>query len=161
GTLAWMPTFFGRQYHWSVGQAGLVLGLTVLVVGCSGMYVGGRLCDSYQQRGLRAAPLKTGVRAAGAGGVGMVAALLARSPILSWIFLVPGILGLAMPIGCMFAALQLILPNQVRGQVSALYLFVISLVGISLGPLVPGMINDYVLRDSARIGDSLAISVGV
>ncbi len=161
GTLAWMPTFFVRQYHWPVGQAGLVLGLTVLIVGCSGMYLGGRLCDYYQQRGVGAAPLKIGVLAAVAVALGLVAALVVRSPALSWILLVPGIFGLAMPIGCMFAALQLILPNQVRGQVSALYLFVISLVGISLGPLVPGLINDYALHDSARIGDSLAMSVGV
>jgi hypothetical protein len=74
---------------------------------------------------------------------------------------VPVVLCLAMPIGSMFAALQLIVLNQVRGQTSALYLFVISLADITLGPLLPGLMTDYGYADPARIGSALVISIGV
>jgi MFS family permease len=68
---------------------------------------------------------------------------------------------LAMPIGCSYAALQLIFPNQFRGQVSALFLFVLSLGGLSLGPLLPGLLNDYVFRSEKMLGASLALTVGL
>jgi hypothetical protein len=43
-----------------------------------------------------------------------------------------------MPIGCSYAAVQLIFPNQVRVQVSALFLFILSLGDFLLGRCCPG-----------------------
>ncbi|MEO0032780.1 MAG: hypothetical protein RIS94_2538, partial [Pseudomonadota bacterium] len=57
-------------------------------------------------------------------------------------------------------ALQLIVPNRTRGQVTALYIMVISLVGIGLGPLVIGFMTDHVFTAPADIRYSLAIVVG-
>jgi hypothetical protein len=61
----------------------------------------------------------------------------------------------------MFAALQMIFPNQIRGQVSALFLCVISLTGITLGPLLPGLLNDRLFGGGAGIGAGLAVTVGI
>jgi hypothetical protein len=41
---------------------------------------------------------------------------------------------LAMPIGSAYASLQLILPNQVRGQIGALQVFALNFFGLILGP---------------------------
>lgn len=161
GFLAWMPTFFIRTHGWTAGQAGFALGLVVLVFGCGGMYAGGRLCDRWQARGRPSAPLRVGVAGAAVAGIALVAALSVPRSNASVALLAPAVFGLALPIGSMFAALQLILPNQIRGQVSALYLFIISLVGISLGPLLPGLLNDYVFNDANRLGDSLAVTMGI
>ena len=43
-----------------------------------------------------------------------------------------------MPIGSVYASLQLILPNQVRGQIGALQVFTLNLGGLILGPALPG-----------------------
>jgi len=48
----------------------------------------------------------------------------------------------------------------VRGQVSAFYLFCLNLGGLSLGPLMPGVLNDYVFHSEAAIGKSIAITIG-
>jgi hypothetical protein len=68
---------------------------------------------------------------------------------------------LAFPMGTSPAALQRIFPNQVRGQVSALLLFFLNLGGLSLGPLMPGLLNDRLFHDEKMLGASLAITIGV
>src|SRR5262249_12317932 len=62
--------------------------------------------------------------------------------------------------GSVYASLQLILPNQVRGQIGALQVFTLNLGGLILGPALPGFLNDYVFRNPQMVGWSLAISVG-
>jgi hypothetical protein len=53
----------------------------------------------------------------------------------------------------------LIFPNQLRGQVSALYLFILNLGGLTLGPLLPGVFNDYLFKNEKMIGSSVAITI--
>lgn len=75
--------------------------------------------------------------------------------------LVPAFFFLTMPIGSSYASLQLILPNQVRGQVGALQVFMLSLFGLILGPFLPGFFNDYLFRNPLKVGWSLALTVGL
>ena len=66
-----------------------------------------------------------------------------------------------MPTGCSYAASQMILPNQVRGQGVAVILLIANLGGLSIGPLLPGVLNDYVFFSEAAIGRSLAITLAL
>jgi MFS family permease len=76
------------------------------------------------------------------------------------LLLAAGIFLLALPIGCSYAALQLIFPNQMRGQMSALFLFIMSFGGVTLGPLLPGLLNDYFFRSEKMLGASMALTIG-
>lgn len=157
--LAWGPTYLQRVHRWTPGQAGRALGVLTLFVGCLGMYLGGKLCDYWQQRGLREAPLRVAVLAAVGTGVLFPISLLSPSVVWMILFLVPALFFLAFPVGSSFAAMQLIFPNQVRGQVSAVLLFVLNLGGLSLGPLLPGILNDYFFHSDRMIGASLTITL--
>lgn len=158
---AWLPSFFIRVHGWSRKQAGLTLGIISLVTGLLGAYLGGRLCDYWQRKGMTDAPLRVGVLATSSAGVFFTAAMLA--PSLNWQIglLVPAFFFLAMPIGSSYASLQLILPNQVRGQVGALQVFTLNLFGLILGPFLPGLFNDYLFHDPKMVGISVAITVGL
>jgi MFS family permease len=159
---AWAPTLFLRVHHWTPGETGVALGIIILITGCTGMYIGGRLCDHWQQRRVAVAPLKVGViGAVGTGVIFALTALTASNPVLTMALMVPGLLFLALPIGTAHASIQLILPNQVRGQISALYLFILNLVGLTLGPLLPGVFNDYLFRNENMIGYSLALTIAI
>jgi sugar phosphate permease len=79
----------------------------------------------------------------------------------SLILIAPGLFFQAMPIGTVYAAVQLIFPNQIRGQVSALFMFTLNLGGIGLGPLIPGVLNDHVFRNERMIGPSVSITVAL
>ena len=159
--LAWGPTFFERTYAWTVGQAGRTLGILTLTFGCLGMYVGGWLCDHWQRRGIAEAPLRVGVLSAAGTAVAFPLALLVGRATWTTVLLAVAIFVLAFPIGSSYAALQLIFPNQLRGQVSALFLFTLSLGGLSLGPLVPGLLTDYLFRNDKMTASSLALTIAV
>ena len=157
---AWLPTYFVRLHGFSLRQAGVTLGLLSLVTGLLGAYAGGRLADRWQRLGVAEAPLRVGVLATSAAALTFTLALALPSLGAQLALLGPALFFLAMPIGSVYASLQLILPNQVRGQIGALQVFTLNLFGLILGPALPGMLNDYVFRDGQMIGRSLALTVG-
>ena len=158
---AWLPTYFARVHGWQPKQAGWTLGLISLCTGLLGAYTGGVLCDRWQRQGQADAPLRVGVLATICAGIFFSLALM--MPVLNWqvALLVPAFFFLAMPIGSSYASLQLILPNQVRGQVGALQVFTLNLFGLILGPFLPGFFNDYIFHDPKMVGVSLALTVGL
>jgi MFS family permease len=158
---AWLPTFFVRVHGWAPRQAGLTLGIISLTTGLLGAYLGGFLCDRWQQRGKTDAPLRVGVLATTCAGIFFCLAIAAPSLNLQLALLVPAFFFLAMPIGSAYASLQLILPNQVRGQIGALQVFTLNLGGLILGPFLPGFFNDYLFKDPQMVGWSLALTVGM
>jgi nitrate/nitrite transporter NarK len=125
--------FFIRIHGWNRRQTGAVLGTIVLTTGCVGIYVGGWVCDRWQKQGIREAPLKVAC-ITGVGGV-IPGSLAMVVPASSWTvgLLVPTFFFAALPVGSSYASIQLIFPNQVRGQISAVFLFAVSLLGQSLG----------------------------
>ena len=69
--------------------------------------------------------------------------------------------GCAMPWGSAVAAIQEITPNQMRGQLSAIYLFCLSLVGMGLGPTIVAMFTDQVFANDDALGSSIALTIAI
>ena len=57
--------------------------------------------------------------------------------------------------------LQEVVPNEFRGQVFAVYLLVMSLIGYAIGPFAVAFVSDGVLHDESKVHISLAIVGGV
>jgi MFS family permease len=161
GFMQWATAFFQRVHGWQLQQIGPRLGSVVLVSGCAGLYFGGWLCDRWLRNGIIEAPLRVCFPCAIGMGILFPIAMMASTgeAALAWIF--AGLFFMAMPMGTAAAALQFIFPNQVRGQVTAMYLFVLNLGALTLGPLVPALFNDYVFHDEKAIGTSLALTIGI
>ena len=158
--VAWAPAFLQRIHGWSAGQSGRALGSIILVFGCLGMSVGGRMCDRWQKQGVLEAPLRVAIVSAIGSGILFAFAMTAKQSAWTLLLAAPALFFLALPIGSSYAAIQLIFPNQARGQVSALFLLILNLGGLSLGPLLPGLLNDYVFRNEKMVGPSVAITIG-
>jgi MFS family permease len=158
---AWVPAFFARSHGWTPGQTGKALGFVVIAFGCAGMYAGGSLCNRWLRQGIEIAPLK--VATLGAVGVGlfMPIAFLVPSASGTIALCAPALFFSAFPIGSLFSSAQLLFPNQVRGVVGALVLFILNLGGQSLGPLGPGVFDDYLFHNEKMIGPALALTVGI
>jgi MFS family permease len=62
--------------------------------------------------------------------------------------------------GAAASSLQLITPNTMRATVSAFYLVVVNLVGLTAGPVVTGALTDYVFRSPGAVGISAALVGG-
>jgi MFS family permease len=54
------------------------------------------------------------------------------------------------------AALQVITPNQMRGQISALYMFIFNIVGYGIGPVAVALFTDYVFQAESDLRYSIA-----
>ena len=54
-------------------------------------------------------------------------------------------------------ALPVVIPNEMRGQVYALYLLTISVLGYAVGPVLVALITDKIFHDDAMVGWSMAL----
>jgi len=161
GFNAWVPTYFLRVHGWNIGQTGRALGFLILPFGCLGLYLGGWLSERWQKRGMVDAPLLVGIPCAVGILLFLVPSMLMSSAAWSLALIGPGFFFMVLPMGTAGAALQLIFPNQVRAQVGALYLFILNLGGLTLGPLMPGVFADYLFHDPKKIGVGLALTMAV
>jgi MFS family permease len=157
GTGAWIPTFFIRNYGVAPGTVGIVYGLIVMVAGCAGIVFGGRLADRWLKQGQTDAALRVGIWAAGLATLSFVVFVVVPSLTLAWVFVAPGVFFIGMPFGAAPAAIQEIVPNRMRGQASAIYLFVVNLIGLGVGPTAVAMITDYVFHDDLAVRWSILI----
>jgi len=156
----WAPTYFVRTHGWNASETGWILGVVIIATGCPGMYLGGRLCDHWQRQRIAEAPLRVGVIGTFLAGLFFIVAMVMPSAALSIAFMAPALFFLSLPIGTAHASMQLILPNQVRGQISALYLFILN-IGLVVGPFLPGAFNDYLFHAERMIGYSLGLTIAI
>ncbi|XLX41491.1 spinster family MFS transporter [Ectopseudomonas mendocina] len=157
GSAAWVPTFYIRTYGWDAGQVGIVYGSIVAVFGCLGIVFGGRLADWMAKRGRSDANMRVGLYSA-LGALPMVTLFpLMDTAFWASLLMAPTVFCLSMPFGVAPAAIQEIMPNSMRGQASAIYLFVITLIGLGVGPTAVALVTDFVFADDAALRYSLLI----
>jgi MFS family permease len=142
--MLWSPGVLQRSFDWSPQQTGFVMGLVVLFGGSFGMLMGGRLSDRGLVAGRRDAALRVATFSSILGTLAFLCLLPAQgtSATMTVAVFAVGVVLLAMPAGSCYAASQMVLPNQVRGQALALILFIANLGGLTMGPLLPGLLND-------------------
>jgi MFS family permease len=157
----WAPAMFQRSYDWNPAQVGLGFGLILMTCGMGGAFFSGWLLDRLTKAGRIDAPLLVaGYGFVACGCFGAAGALMPTAP-LALTFLAPAIFLSNMPFACAGTAIQLIVPNRARAQVSALYITLTTLVGLTIGPIVIGLMTDHLFRDPKDVCYSLAIIVGV
>jgi len=157
----WTPAFMQRTYGWDTGRIGVAFGLITLVCGTGGVFFAGWLSDRLASRGKLDAHLR--VAAYGFIGCGFFGALALLMPTATaaLAMLAPAIFLSMMPYPCAGTAIQLVVPNRARAQLTAMYVTLTTLVGLVVGPLIVGLMTDRVFHDPAQIRYSLAIVVGI
>ncbi len=158
--LFWVPEFLRRTYDMNISDAGIVFGGLLAVLGTSGAYAGGWFCDWLTQKGYKDAALRAAALIFATTGPLMAAAplmpsLLAALPVLAVMSFVMSLQQALSPV-----AIQLITPNQMRAQVTALFFLVASFSAIGFGATSVALLTDYVFADDADLRYSLSI-VGI
>jgi MFS family permease len=148
GLFFWMPSFAVRSFHMTLLQASLIYGALVLVGGLFGIWFGGVLADKYGEK--RKAYYALIPAAAFVATVPFyVAGVLTTTLWISFtVLLVPTALGLVW-LGPVLAAVQHLVPANMRATGSALFLFINNLIGIGLGTALIGAVSDLM---RARFG---------
>lgn len=159
GQAAWTPVFYIRVFDWTPVQFGLIQGSIILVAGPLGAVFGGWLAEKLARRGHDDANMRVVFYSSFfVVPLSVLFPLMPSAPLAivvgavnyfcaSWV------------LGPQNAAMQVITPNRMRGQLTALFLFAFNIIGFGLGPLMIPLFTDYVFGDEMMIGWSLA-SVG-
>ena len=157
GTMAWYVEFLVRSHDMGRAVAGSQFGLIFIVAGSLGTIAGGWSAQPLADRGYVDANMR----------VVMIVALLWLAPAglgpllpgagLAMLAAIPTVFFLNSYFGVSVAALQLITPNRLRAQFSALMLFSTNLFGLALGPSLVAALTDFVFTDDQSLRYSLAL----
>jgi MFS family permease len=155
GVAAWMPTYFIRVHGWAAQDIGYAYGAVMAVMGLTGALTGGRLAEWLQDRGVVDVHFAMPMVTMTLNAILLAAAVFAPSGVLALVFV--GLMTLigTLPLSLIQAALQSVSPNQLRGQLVALFGFVANLVGVASGPTLVALITDYGFHDEQAVGLSL------
>jgi MFS family permease len=154
---AWIPAILVRNYGVSMRDVGLTYGIIVLIMGTLGVLAGPLLEQYIRNRGVdgsgviciaivsaalvpTCAALLVVKSAAGVMVIGAVATFLYSIP---------------QPIAA--SALQLVTPNRMRGVTSAVYVILVSAVGLGIAPTMVALVTDYVFVDERAVSKSLGL----
>jgi MFS family permease len=157
GFLSWLTSMYIRTWDWTVPQIATGLGIVLLIAGPIGVNGAGWLADHWFKQGRKDAHLRVMMYSAPLMLIASTAMPLMPTPELALLMFFPHILGAAGITAAGGAALMLITPNQLRAQATAIYYFVISIAGLTLGPTSVAVFTDYVFADEAMLRYSMAI----
>jgi len=161
GAISWGPTFFIRVHHWTPRHVGLAFGITTLAVAPIALMAGGFLAERLAKRGYHDANLRVQLLAICLWIPFAVAMPLMPTPTLALIVFGINLFFAMMAPGPQNAALQSVTPNRMRGQATALFLFVFNIIGFGCGPTVIALITDHVFHDDSRVGSALALATAI
>lgn len=157
GSNAWVPSYLVRQFGWTYAEAGTVMGLMMCICAPLGVLGASWYGGFLRQRGKPDGNLR----------VAFIASL-ALPLLASFVLLAPSSTAalpfLALTAGiwtCLFgvgpAMMVEITPAPMRGQAIALFTGVLNLLGAGIGPVMVGVITDYLFGDPLAIRYSILI----
>ncbi|QRY79171.1 MFS transporter [Pseudomonas sp. PDNC002] len=157
--MGWAPAMYIRQYGLTPLEVGYILGGILLVLNTAGVFCAGWLVDVLQKRGRSDAALISGMLGAACTIPFVIGAVLAGDLTLSVLFMGPAMFFCAFCISTSAAAMQVLTPNRLRAQVSALFLLVSNLIGLGVGTTLVALLTDHYFKDPKAVGSSIGIIV--
>jgi len=158
-TYSWLPTYMIRHFHWEMTQIAFAISCSTLAsIPCS-MAVGW-LIERRYNAGHHAAHFSVYAVTVLVCALIVIAAVAAPTPVAAVVLFAVGLGPLAY-IGIAGAAMQLVTPNEFRGQVAVIFMFVMTCLGLGLGPSIPAMFTDFLFKDDSMVGWSMALTMGI
>ena len=155
--ISWTPAFYMRKYGLTPTEAGYMLGTVMLVANTLGVFCAGWLNDWFIQKGRKDAPMITGVM----GIVGLIIPMIVFTQVselwLSVALLVPAMFFASFPMPISTTAMQMLAPNQIRAQISAVFLLISNLVAVGIGTTLVALMTDKIFGNPLMVGMSLSI----
>jgi MFS family permease len=155
--LSWTPAFYMRKFGLAPSDTGYMLGIVVLLANTSGVFCGGWLIDWLAKKGYSDAPIRAGV----IGAIGMAVPAIAFTQVselwMSVALLAPAMFFASFPMPASTAAMQILPPNQMRAQISALFLLISNLIGLGLGTTLVALLTDRLFQNPAMVGSSISL----
>jgi MFS family permease len=151
GVISWTQEFYHRTYHWSAGQAGLLTGVVGLIATPVGLFLGAWIYERFVKQGRHDAAYRVVVLGR---LIGLPAAFL--MPLMPTGTLALAVYSITLIVlgstgACTNSILQIVSPNRMRAQITAIFFVFYTLFGQGISPLLIGMFNDLVLHNEANL----------
>ena len=159
GLSEWRAPFMIRTYGWTPEMIGYWGGVTLFVAMPVGLFFGTWLTERLARRYKDAHVRVTAILFALAVPFSVASPLMPSGELA----IIVGALSLVFSMGSAVpqnAAIQLITPNEMRGQVTAVYLFMFTVFG-ALGSFLIAVVNHYVIGNEAELWKTLALTAAV
>lgn len=152
---SWSATYFIRVHGWTAGEFGVWFGLATMIFGSLGMLTGGRLSDHLAAQGRLDATLLV-ARASMLITIPLaVAGYLSPNSTIAIAFVALHSFFLLLVPGIAPTAIQQMMPPNLRGQGAAIYLFIVNLLGLGIGPVATGWLTQHVFANDKLVHYSL------
>lgn len=139
--VSWLPVLYIRVHGFELAHAGYTAGAALIVGGLVGLVGGGWLSDKLEG-GAPAARVRLCAYAAVIGAIAAVVFPIAPNPWMAAAAFAVFFSSAAVPIGAAPSTLQQLTPNSMRATLSAIYLFIVNLIGLGLGPTATALVGD-------------------
>lgn len=143
GLAAWIPAFFIRIHHMTPGQLGLWMSWITALGGVIGAFSGGVLADRWGRTHPRA---RVYVSLSGAllSIPFNVASVMLADYRLALLSFLPATIAATLWFGPATSIVQDLVPPAMRATASAVFIFILTIVGLGAGPQVVGILNDWI-----------------
>lgn len=155
--LAWFPSLFTRVHGWTAAEIGTTLGLIGFPCGTFSALSAGVVMSRLAKRGRVDGPILVVLLQSIVWGIFGTIKSLTPSTDLALACHVMTSLFAIWSVTAALTGLNQITPNEMRGQVVALYTLLTGLVGVTVGPLIVGLLSDNVFVGDKGLQPSLAL----
>ena len=151
GIGSWRPAFYERTYGWGPADFAPIMGIANMIVAPIALVAGAFFSERLAKLGHADANMRIVLWAnIGSIPLGIISPLMPTFELALAVNLMSLFLVIASA-PSLLAAMQVVTPNELRGQVNALYLFTLSVLGAGLGPTVVALLTDYVFQAEADL----------
>jgi MFS family permease len=157
GWVNWLPTLFVRLHGWTIPQFSVLYGIGGGLAGIVSAITSGYVTNWLKAKGYVDGTMRTVL----IGGIGLtigtsIAPLLPSPWLVLAGYTLAGVFTNYSPAQALTAIAE-ITPNQLRGLVTSIYIFVIGIFGAGFGPAIMGWVTDHVFGDPMKIHYSIAL----
>ncbi|MDB5718892.1 MAG: hypothetical protein JWM38_2319 [Sphingomonas bacterium] len=161
GIGSWRPTFYERTYGVGPAEFGPIMGTAALIITPFGLFLGAFLAEHLAKKGYDDAFMRVVIWANLLGvPLGIVSPLMPTFE-LALVCSLGAALLVSMSAPSQLAAMQVVTPNELRGQINAIYMFTLSVIGLGLGPTVIALMTDYLFQSEADLRYAMVTAAAV
>ena len=153
---AWVPTYIARIHGWDLSRVGYLFGIVTLISGSLGVLSGPIAEKFLEKRNIKNSTHTVFL---------ISSSVLAIIPAITFLFIseqfvLPGMFVISffitLPMACFATGLQKMTPQNYRGSISGLYVFIMNITGLSLGPTVVPFFTSVIFQDDMSINTALS-----
>lgn len=161
GLATWGAAFYSRTYGWEPAQIGFYQGMLYLGLAVPGLLGAIWFNDFFRKRGHADTNMRVMAIGLTVAIPFMIAGPLMPSPWLALVLLAVGPAVMLISAPSLNTALQIITPNAMRGQMTAIYLFIVLAASRGIGPTWLAFLTQHVFGDEALLRYAIAVSAAI